>query len=85
MTSEWHSVTSPSRLEINMEKIFTQLKMQSETYLGQIAAIMHSIDQVSVNEQIAKFTMYSTKNGVQVSHYVEFLRDSDGVWRLSFY
>jgi len=61
-----------------------------EQYIDWLPAISQSmnvnnINVVGYNENIAEFELLKIKNGVELSQYIEFVRDPDGVWRLSFF
>ena len=53
--------------------------------LPEIFANMGSITLIRLEDDLAEYEMIATHDGVQYSFYVEFIKDKDGVWRLTFF
>ena len=53
--------------------------------LSQIDQVLTDIALVDLDEDEAKYKMLRVDNEVPVSHFVLFIRDADGIWRLKFF
>lgn len=53
--------------------------------LPEILANMGSITLIRLEDNLAEYEMIATQDGVEYSFYVEFIKDKDGVWRLTFF
>jgi hypothetical protein len=63
------------------EELLTALSSQ----LGQIDAILGDLSLVSIDWDRAEYEMLRHDDGVEVSHYVLFVREGDGIWRVKFF
>jgi hypothetical protein len=53
--------------------------------LSQIDQVLTDIEFVEMDEFQAEYRMIRADNGASISHFVLFVRDDDGVWRLKFF
>jgi len=53
--------------------------------LSIIAQDMGNITLIDIGDNVAEYEMTATQDGQTFSFYVEFVRDTDGIWRLRFY
>lgn len=53
--------------------------------LPTIAQDMGSITLVKIVDNVAEYEMTATQDGQTLSFYVEFVKDTDGIWRIRFY
>lgn len=53
--------------------------------LPTIAQDMGNITLVKIVDNLAEYEMTATQDGQTLSFYVEFVRDTDGIWRIRFY
>jgi hypothetical protein len=53
--------------------------------LSQIDQVLTDLALVDLDEDEAKYQMIRVDNGVPISHFVLFVRDADGIWRLKFF
>ena len=56
-----------------------------QSHLQEIASDMNDVNIVRVKDNAAEYEMRKTEGGVEHAYYVKFVKDEDGVWRLSFY
>jgi hypothetical protein len=52
---------------------------------SQIDLILPGITFVSIADGRAEYQMIRVDNGVRLSHFVLFVKDNDGIWRLKFF
>ena len=60
------------------EKMFTELAAQLPT----VGADLGDIRLLEIRENVVEYELLTVENGKRISYYVEFIRDTDGVWRL---
>ena len=53
--------------------------------LPAIAQDMGNITLVKIVDNLAEYEMTATQDGQTLSFYVEFVRDTDGIWKIRFY
>jgi hypothetical protein len=53
--------------------------------LGQIDQVLTDISLVDLDEDQATCEMLRLDDGVAISHFVLFVRDADGIWRVKFF
>jgi hypothetical protein len=61
--------------------MFTALAPQ----LAQIDRILTDISLVELRGVRAEYQMLRMENGVRISHFVLFVMDDDGIWRIKFF
>jgi hypothetical protein len=54
-------------------------------FLPRVASGLEDIRLVAVRENNIEYELISVENDVTFSYYVEFIRDTDGIWRLAFF
>ena len=62
-------------------KLLTALGPQ----FSRIDTILTNISLVSLDNDRAEYQMIRIDNGVRISHFVLFVKDQDGIWRLKFF
>ena len=62
-------------------KLLTALGPQ----FSRIDTILTNISLVSLDNDRAEYQMIRIDNGVRISHFVLFVKDQDGIWRLRFF
>ncbi len=50
-----------------------------------IDQILTNISFVDLQDVRAEYQMIRIDNGVRISHFILFVRDNDGIWRLMFF
>jgi hypothetical protein len=53
--------------------------------LSDIDRVLTDIELVDMDEFQAEYEMVRLDNGIAISHFILFVRDDDGVWRLRFF
>jgi len=53
--------------------------------LSVITQDMGNITLINIGDNVAEYEMTTTQDGQTFSFYVEFVRDTDGIWRIRFY
>jgi hypothetical protein len=53
--------------------------------LAQIDTVLTDISLVAAEEDRAEYEMIRTENGERFSHYVLYVKDTDGTWRVKFF
>jgi hypothetical protein len=53
--------------------------------LKDIDRVLTDIELVDMDEFQAEYEMVRLDNGIPISHFILFVRDDDGVWRLKFF
>lgn len=80
----------------NIEKALTYIAAPSQnmyrynfelmsSLLPTIAQDMGNITLVKIVANLAEYEMTATQDGQTLSFYVEFVRDTDGIWKIRFY
>jgi PKD repeat protein/sugar lactone lactonase YvrE len=54
-------------------------------FLPTFASALENIRLVSVRNARIEYELLSVENGATFSYYVEFIRDTDGIWRIAFF
>lgn len=72
-------ITAPSQ---NMYRYNFELM---SSLLPTIAQDMGNITLVKIVDNLAEYEMTATQDGQTLSFYVEFVRDTDGIWKIRFY
>ncbi len=55
------------------------------SFLPGFASVLEDSRLVAVKETHIEYELLSAENGLTFSYYVEFLRDTDGIWRIAFF
>lgn len=53
--------------------------------LSRIDTILTEINPVSFDDDRAEYQMIRIDNGIRISHFILFVKDADGIWRLKFF
>jgi putative SOS response-associated peptidase YedK len=53
--------------------------------LSNIDAILTDISPVVFDGDRAEYQMIRMDNGIRISHFILFVKDADGIWRLEFF
>lgn len=53
--------------------------------LSTIGTILKDISFVSLDGDRAEYQMIRTDSGIRISHFILFVKDADGIWRLRFF
>lgn len=53
--------------------------------LSHIDTILTNISAVSFDGERAEYQMIRIENGIRISHFILFVKDADGIWRLKFF
>jgi hypothetical protein len=54
-------------------------------YLGQIVQEMANINLIELRGAFAEYEMLVTRDGVELAFPVVFVKDANGVWKISFF
>jgi hypothetical protein len=55
------------------------------SYLSEISAGLENIALVQINDRMAEYEMWSIYEGQTYNFLVRFIKDKDGIWRISFF
>jgi hypothetical protein len=70
-----------TKVRDDYRELFTALTIP----LSRIDEVLDDITLVDVDEDHAEYKMLRVDNGVLISHFILFVRDRDGIWRLKFF
>jgi YVTN family beta-propeller protein len=56
-----------------------------QSVLSEIIGDFGNIQLIKITDDVAEYEMLATQDGTEFSFYVEFVKDSNGVWKLRFF
>jgi len=56
-----------------------------QTLLPTITQDMRNITIKNLENGVAEYEMLTIQNNLERSHYIEYIRDLDGIWKISFF
>lgn len=74
-----------SYLTVSSRDMFRYNFELMKALLPTIASDMSNIELKRVENDLSEYDVFAVQDGIEYSFYVEFHRDFDGIWRISFF